>query len=85
LSDDQKSKIYAINLERAKKFETFKSDAQAKDKKSEVRASFKKDDDQILAILNDNQKKAYQEMKAKAHSKGGHHKGKKPAQAEQKV
>lgn len=85
LSEDQKAKIYAINLDRAKRFETLKADKQAKDKQSEARASFKKDDEQILAILNDAQKKTYQELKAKAHAKGRHHKGKKPAEAQQKA
>ncbi len=64
LSADQRAKIYAINLERAKQMVGLRDGGQAKDKKDEVRTSLKASDEKILAVLDANQKKTYQDLKA---------------------
>lgn len=65
LSAEQRTKIYSINLERAKKIESLKAERQLKGQKGNIKEEFENTDTQILSVLNDSQKKAYQDLKAK--------------------
>lgn len=73
LSAEQKGRIYAINLERAKQMD---------ENRAERRSAMKKNDASIEAVLNADQKKAYADWKAekrekmKKHRKEGKEKGK---------
>ncbi|WP_423148209.1 hypothetical protein [Rubrolithibacter danxiaensis] len=64
LTKDQQEKIYAINLEQAKQAEQFRQEAkEAREKMVDRRALMKKNEDKINSILNDKQKKEYEDMK----------------------
>jgi len=81
LSADQKSKIYAINLASAKKAEIKRKArmAEMKKEKEAIRTELKKHDQQISAVLNDDQIKVYQDLKKeridhfKKHRRPSHH------------
>lgn len=77
LTEDQKTKVYAINLERAKQMESLKKESDLKGSKANVRDSFKSSDEQIVALLNEDQKKQYADMKAKRMENMKGQKGKK--------
>ncbi len=63
LTADQKSKIYAISLDGIKQMKKNHVKGQKPDHEA-MKAEMKKRDDQITALLNDTQRKAYQEWKA---------------------
>lgn len=77
LTEDQKSKIYEINLE---SFKIAKENREKGEKgdRSAMMASMKERDSQIKAVLNESQLKVYEEMKAERqeHMKGHAKKGK---------
>ncbi|TKC06296.1 hypothetical protein [Pedobacter frigoris] len=62
LTADQKTKIYAINLEGIKEQKGRHVKGQKPDR-SLLKAEFSKRDGQINAVLNDNQRKVYQDWK----------------------
>lgn len=65
LTADQKSKIYAINLESAKKAQAKREAhmAEMKKEREAMRADLKNRDHEITSVLNEDQLKAYQELK----------------------
>lgn len=65
LTADQKSKIYAINLENAKQAEVKRNARMAEMKKEReaVRTAWQQHDRQISAVLNNDQLKTYQDLK----------------------
>ncbi|WP_026898478.1 hypothetical protein [Daejeonella oryzae] len=71
LTPDQKSKVYALNLERAKKMENMlKSDEKERAKKMEQRKELMQESDaKLQKILNEEQRQAFNEMKS--NSKNG--------------
>jgi protein CpxP len=79
LTADQKSKIYAISLDGIKQMKKSHVKGQKPDP-SVMKTEMDKRDGQISAVLNSNQRKAYQEWKVekmksmKKHRKGDHHK-----------
>ena len=64
LTADQKSQIYAINLEGIKNFKTKGNDGKRFDRTA-MKATMKDRDDKINKVLNDSQRAAYTELKAK--------------------
>lgn len=76
LSADQKSKVYAITFDGLKKWKENRTEGQKPDR-AVMKAELEKRDAQISAVLNDQQKKTYQEWKAekmksmKKHGKRG--------------
>jgi DNA gyrase/topoisomerase IV subunit A len=74
LSDNQKSQIYQINLERAQAMGKFKGDKEKADR-SQMKAQFEASENRILAVLNDNQKATYAQLKAERQTKFKEHKG----------
>lgn len=81
LNADQKSKIYAISLDGLKNWKQSHSGGQKPDRAA-MKAELEKRDAEISAVLNDQQKKGYQEWKVekmksmKKHGKRGEHKEK---------
>ncbi|WP_207532477.1 hypothetical protein [Desertivirga arenae] len=73
LSDKQRNEIYKINLDRAKEMEKLHASKQKHDKKDfeQGRKMFEESDKKISRILNNNQRKQYDELKAqrKEHAK----------------
>ncbi|MXV50645.1 hypothetical protein GS399_06640 [Pedobacter sp. HMF7647] len=67
LTSDQKAKIYAINLERAKKMETMRGQKDADHKA--IKSEFAESDKQINDLLTDSQKKTYADFKAQQKQK----------------
>lgn len=81
LTADQKTKIYAISLDGLKQLKANRVEGQKPDK-AKVKAELEKRDVQINAVLNDNQRKLYQDWKAekmKSMKKHGKKDGKKGA------
>jgi hypothetical protein len=79
LTDDQKSKVYAINLESFNKWKDAKAAGDHQDK-SARKASMEERDQKINGVLNDAQRKSYQELKEKrAEKMEEHHKKKQGA------
>jgi protein CpxP len=64
LTADQKTKIYAINLEGMKKAKGKHVKGQKPDMAA-MKASMEERDSQISGVLNEGQRKTYQEIKAK--------------------
>jgi protein CpxP len=64
LTADQKTKIYAINLEGIKKAQGKHVKGQKPDKAA-MKASMEERDNQISSVLNEGQRKTYDEIKAK--------------------
>ena len=62
LTADQKSKVYAISLDGAKQMQKNRVKGQKPDR-TVMKAELEKRDGQIIAVLNDAQRKAYQEWK----------------------
>ena len=62
LTADQKSKIYVISLDGIKQMQKNRVKGQKPDR-TVMRAELEKRDSQIIALLNDTQRKAYQEWK----------------------
>lgn len=69
LTASQKAKIYTLNLERATKMEQFRSEG--KGNREEREAVMTDIETQIAAILNDDQRKTYAEIKEKAKEQRG--------------
>jgi protein CpxP len=90
LTDEQKTKVYQVEVDRLKKAEEWhKANHEAmKSKKDERQAFMKANDEKLEKILTVDQRKAYQAMKEekkanrKAH-KGDHHRGMKDDQVKQ--
>ncbi len=81
LDEKQKEQIYAINLERARAVENSapadRSNKEAmKQKMQERKAKFQVYEDRINAVLNDEQKKSYEQYKQQARAKMGEHRKK---------
>lgn len=76
LTPDQKSKIYDLNLERANKMERMRTaDQKERTKKLEQHKELMLESDKKMErILNDTQRKTYDEMKAKRMDMKGNHK-----------
>ena len=64
LTADQKAKIYTINLDGIKKAKENHVKGQKPDR-AVMKASMEERDSQINSVLNDDQRKTYQELKAK--------------------
>jgi len=62
LSDEQKTKVYAINLENVKKRDADRS-ARMAEERTARKASMQKQDEQIINVLNAEQKTAYENFK----------------------
>lgn len=83
LTADQKTKIYAINLDGMKKVKENHAKGSKPDRAA-MKASMEERDNQINTVLNDDQRKTYQELKAKKaesfkkHGKRGERTGPKP-------
>ena len=75
LSADQKSKIYRINLDRAKEMGKFEGQRGTKDL-SKRKATYQANEEKILRVLNKNQKESYKKLKADRMAKMKNHKGK---------
>lgn len=77
LSEQQKTEIYKINLDRAKDMEKTRAQASEDRKKafSEQKKKFEASDEKINKILNSEQKKAYAELKSQRQEKMKSHKG----------
>jgi periplasmic protein CpxP/Spy len=75
LTPDQKSKVYDLNLERANKMERMRAaDQKERTKKLEEHKELMLESDKKMQrILNDTQRKTYDEMKAKRMDMKGHH------------
>lgn len=73
LNDNQKNEIYKINLERAKEMEKLHSSNQKRDKKDfeQGKKLFEESDKKISKVLNNDQRKQYEDLKAqrKEHAK----------------
>ncbi|MXV15519.1 DUF4890 domain-containing protein [Hufsiella ginkgonis] len=72
LSSAQREKIYAINLDRAKTM----NGKRGKADKQEWKKSAEANENKLLSVLNSDQKKAYQKIKADRHAKHAGRKGK---------
>lgn len=83
LTEDQKTKIYTINLEGMKKAKENHVKGQKPDMAA-MKASMEERDSQINGVLNDDQRKIYQEVKAKRAESSKKH-GKKGEGKEPKV
>ncbi|WP_443939368.1 hypothetical protein [Pedobacter sp. MW01-1-1] len=85
LSADQKTKVYAIQLERAKKMDAYKGEDKAalKENKKEIKALLEKSQSDLDAVLTPEQKTKYEAFKAekKGEMKKGHGKDGKKAPA----
>lgn len=77
LNEKQKAEIYKINLERAKETDKAMSAAREARKRDfeKQKKSFQASDEKISKLLNDDQKKAYADLKAKHHDKMKKHRG----------
>jgi len=62
LSEEQKAKIYAINLENVKKRDAERRE-RMKTERAAMKESLQKQDEQITGILNDDQKSAFENLK----------------------
>lgn len=62
LTDDQKAKVYAINLENAKQRETERKERMQAER-SAMKESLKKQHEQITSVLNDEQKATFENLK----------------------
>jgi Spy/CpxP family protein refolding chaperone len=65
LSKEQQDKVYAINLQEAKKIKEFRSEASKErtENMDERKAFFKENEDRLEQVLNAEQKKIYEQMK----------------------
>jgi protein CpxP len=77
LSDEQKTKVYQVEVERMKKAEAWKkANHEAMKSKSEDRKAFMKaNDEKLEKILTADQKKTYEAMRAQKKSEMKDHKG----------
>ncbi|WP_207423015.1 DUF4890 domain-containing protein [Desertivirga brevis] len=66
LNDKQKNQIYKINLERAKEMEKLHSSGEKRDKKDfeQAKKLFQESDNKISKVLNNDQRKQYEDLKA---------------------
>jgi len=76
LSDQQKNEIYKINLDRAKEFEKLRTAGEKRNKKDfeQGKKLFEESDKKITKVLNNDQRKAYEELKAQRQEKAKDHK-----------
>ena len=67
LNQDQKEKVYAINLEQAKNREAFRQEAkeESRERLRKRREAFKESDEKLNGVLTDGQKQKYNELKEK--------------------
>ena len=75
LTDNQKTQIYQIALERAKSMSNSKGVKKDADR-SQMKAQFEAGESKILSVLDDNQKATYNQLKAERLSKRKNHHGK---------
>lgn len=73
LTDNQKTQIYQINLERAQAMEKFKGGAKTADR-SQIKAQFEASESRIAGILTDSQRATYTQLKAERVAKFKEHK-----------
>ncbi|MEJ7779057.1 MAG: hypothetical protein WKF68_05670 [Daejeonella sp.] len=70
LSADQKSQVYALNLERAERMDKMKSDPQfKKDEMPKQKSYMEESDKKLNKILSAEQQKSYAEMKKQSQEK----------------
>ncbi|MFC6102890.1 hypothetical protein [Olivibacter domesticus] len=73
LSEEQKSKMYAVNLESIKEIEAHRQQRREKERKVRKEAMQKKEE-QITSILDDTQRSTYQDLKKERMRNGKSHK-----------
>lgn len=73
LSDEQKTKVYAINLENVKKRDAERS-MRITQERNNRRASMQKQDEEIIKVLNAEQKTAYENFKKERFTRKPHSK-----------
>jgi len=71
LTDDQKSQIKPILVDRHKQMEALRSDASASedDKRAKMRSLMQDSNSKIRAVLNDEQKQKFDEMQQRMHER----------------
>lgn len=69
LTDNQKTQIYQINLERAQSMSNFKGTKKDGQDISNRKAQFEASENRILSILSDSQKVTYNQLKAEREAK----------------
>ncbi|MEJ6979279.1 DUF4890 domain-containing protein [Pedobacter sp. P351] len=69
LTDNQKTQIYQINLERAQAMSNSRGTKRDGKDLSNKKAQFEAGEDRILSILNDSQKATYNQLKAEREAK----------------
>ena len=69
LTDNQKTQIYQINLERAQSMSNFKGPKKDGQAISNRKAQFEASEGRILSILSDSQKVTYNQLKAEREAK----------------
>jgi periplasmic protein CpxP/Spy len=74
LTDDQKAKVYQINLERAQAMTKMHAEKKTMDK-AEMKAQMEASETKMLGVLNESQKTTYAQMKAERQAKMKEHKG----------
>lgn len=85
LSENQKTQIYQVSLERAQAISNFQGDRKTVDK-AQMKAKFEASENKIVSILNDSQRVTYAQLKAEREErmknhKRGHKKGPKSNKA----
>lgn len=74
LTDDQKARVYQINLERAQLLNIFKGGKKDGDR-PQMKAQFEASENRVLSVLDESQRETYDQLKAERKAKFKHKKG----------
>lgn len=77
LTDNQKTQVYQINLERAQSMSNLRGAKKEGVDRSQMKAQFEASESRLLSILNEKQRVTYTQLKAEREAKFKAHKGKK--------
>ncbi|MFD2162973.1 DUF4890 domain-containing protein [Paradesertivirga mongoliensis] len=77
LTENQKTQIYQINLERAQAMSKFRGAKQEGVDRSQMKTQFEANESRLMSVLNEQQRATYAQLKAQRDAKFKAHKGEK--------
>ena len=77
LTENQKTQVYQINLERAQAMSKFRGAKHDGVDRSQMKAQFEASESRLMSVLNEQQRATYTQLKAQREAKVKAHKGEK--------